>query len=207
MLAPWKKSCDRSRQHLKKQRHHFVDKGPHSQSHHFSSSHVWTWELDHKEVWVQRIDAIKLWYCRRLLRVSWTGRSSNQSVVNEINPDYSLEELMLKLKLQYFGHLIWIAHSLEKTLMLGKIEGRKRRRRQRMRWLDSITDSIEMNLSKLQETVKDREAWNAAVHGVSKSQPQLSYWTTCEVLPLAISLRNFFILFFVSSCDSIIISK
>ena len=109
-----------------------------------------------------RIDAFELWCWRRLLRVPWTGRRSNQSILKKINPEYSLEGLMLKLKLQYFGHLMWTAHSLEKTLMLGKIEGNRRKGQHRMRWLDSITDSVDMSLSKFREVVKDREAWHTA---------------------------------------------
>ena len=131
-----------------------------------------------KKAKCQRIDAFELWCWRRLLRVPWTARRSNQSMLKEINPEYSLKGLMLKLKLQHFGHLMQRADSLEKTLMLGKIEGRRRRGGQRMRWLDGLTNSIEMNLRQVQEIVEDRESWCAAVHGVAKSQTWLSNCTT-----------------------------
>ena len=158
MLAPWKKRCDQHRYHIKKQRHHFADKGLCSQSYGFSSNHrkygCESWTI--KKTECQRIDAFELWCWRRLLRVPWTAGTSNESILKETNLEYSLEGLRLKLKLQYFVYLILRANSLEKTLMLGKFEGRRRRGWQRMRWLDGIIDSMGMNLRKLQEMVNNR---------------------------------------------------
>ena len=176
MLSPLKKSYDR--QHIKKQRHYFADKSLSSQTYDFSSNHVWMWELYHKEGWVPK----NWWFwtvvLEKTLRVPWNARRSNQSILKEINSEYSLEGLMLKLNVQYFGHLMRRANSLEKTLMLGKIEGGRRRGQQRTRWLDGIPDSMDMSLNTLWEMVKDREAWCGAVHGITKGRTQPRDWTT-----------------------------
>ena len=176
MLATWNKSCDKPKQHIKKQRHHFADKGSIVIAMVYPVIIFGCESCTIKKSEHQRIDTVDLWCWRKLLRVPWIARRSNQSILKETNPEYSLEGLIRKL--QYFGHLMGRANSLEKTLILGKIEGRSRWEGQRMRWLDGITDSMDMSLKKLQEVEKDSKALHPVVHGVTKSQTWKSNWTT-----------------------------
>ena len=175
MLTLWKESDDQPRWHIEKQRYYFASKGPSSQGYGFSSSHMW--ELDCEESWVAKNWCFWTVVLEKTLeRVPWTARRSNQSILEECVPFLvcSLEGLMLKLKLQYFGHLMWRADSFEKTLMMGKIEGRRRRGQQKKRLLDGIINTMGMGLGRFWELVMDREAWHAGVHGVTKSRTRLS---------------------------------
>ena len=175
MLSPWKKSFEKTRQHIKKQRHNFADKGLYSQSYGFSSNHVWMWQLGHKQGWVPKIWCFQTVVLEKTLERPQTARMSNQSILKEIYPEYSLAG---QAEVSVLRHLKQRTDSLAKTLMPGKIEGRRRRGWQRMRWLDGVMDSID----KLQKIRKDREAWHAAVHGVTKSRTWLNNWQQQQII-------------------------
>ena len=177
MLALLKKSYDKPRQHFLKQRHYFAEKNQYNQSYDFSSCHVWIWHLHHKEWWAVKNRWFWTVVLDKTLESPLDCKEIHPVILKEINPEYSLEGLMLILNLQYFEQLMWRTDSLEKTLLLGKIEGRGRRGWQRMKWLDGITNSMEMTFPKLQELVKNSEPWHAVVHGVAKNRTWLSNWT------------------------------
>ena len=203
MLTPWKESYDQPRQHIKKQRHTLPAKVCLVKAMVFPAVMYGCESWTVKKAEHQRIDAFELWCWRRLLTVPWTARRANQSILKEISPECSLEGLMLKLKLQYFGHLMRRADSFEKTLMLGKIEGRRRRGQQRMRWLDGIIDWMDMGLGGLRELVMDREAWRAEVHGVTKSWTrEWLNWTELHIALMKTSLVYLTVCACVLSCLS-----